>query len=331
MKKIVCIFLLLTSSIFAFTQNYEIKNVKIDYNGTCAAFVTFDIYWYSKYQRKADICVNKTSDYYTMYWEFGNGVYQPKFNSLSISNRNLSFNNIYSIDKAVECYLNAWLKNANASSSNNNSNNSNNNQTVTEDKSYLNFTPGSQYNSSLTYGRFSDTRDGKTYKTIKIGTQTWFAENLAYKTSSGSWAYDNDESNVARYGRLYDWETSKSVCPTGWHLPSEAEWNTLINYLGGEKYAGCKLQATIGWKADKDYAVTNESGFSALPAGDRYSSSEYSSSGACFWSNTVYCETDSKWGKCVHMYYIHNEIYHWYYGRVAQVVYGYSVRCIKNK
>jgi uncharacterized protein (TIGR02145 family) len=90
-------------------------------------------------------------------------------------------------------------------------------------------------------GTFKDSRDGKTYKTVKIGTQTWMANNLAFKASSGCCAYDNNKSNAAIYGYLYSWETAKNVCPTGWHLPSMAEWTTLIDYEGGET-AGNKLK-----------------------------------------------------------------------------------------
>ena len=79
-----------------------------------------------------------------------------------------------------------------------------------------------------------DSRDGKEYKTVKIGEQVWMAENLAYKPSSGNyWAYDNDYTNVVKYGYLYDLEIAKEVCPTGWHLPSDNEWSVLIEYLGG--------------------------------------------------------------------------------------------------
>jgi uncharacterized protein (TIGR02145 family) len=84
-------------------------------------------------------------------------------------------------------------------------------------------------------GRFTDTRDGNTYQTIKIGTQTWMAENLAYKPEKGNfWAYGEDKKNVEKYGFLYDLETAKMIVPVGWHLPSMEEWETLYNYLGGE-------------------------------------------------------------------------------------------------
>ena len=113
---------------------------------------------------------------------------------------------------------------------------------------------------------FTDARDGKKYKTVKIGNQTWMAENLAYKASSGCWAYDNNQENVKTYGYLYDWKTAKKVCPAGWHLPSDNEWEILIDYLGGEDIAGNKLKSTNGWESPNSGA-TNESGFSALPGG----------------------------------------------------------------
>ena len=127
---------------------------------------------------------------------------------------------------------------------------------------------------------FTDPRDGKTYKTVKIGTQTWFAENLAYKAESGCWAYDNNQSNVITYGYLYNREASKKVCPIGWHLPSDVEWETLTNYLGGNFPAGGKLKetGTIHWQSPNTGA-TNETGFSALPGGIRYKDGSFSGIG----------------------------------------------------
>ncbi|MCL2220229.1 MAG: fibrobacter succinogenes major paralogous domain-containing protein [Chitinispirillia bacterium] len=133
-------------------------------------------------------------------------------------------------------------------------------------------------------GSFIDSRDGKSYKTVKIGDQTWMAENLNYD-ASGSVCYKNQESNCSTYGRLYDWEavmngapssTSspsgvRGVCPEGWHMPSEAEWMTLMDFAGGSSKAGGKLKSAAGW--DEVYEGWIESngtdnyGFSALPGG----------------------------------------------------------------
>jgi uncharacterized protein (TIGR02145 family) len=143
-------------------------------------------------------------------------------------------------------------------------------------------------------GSFTDSRDGKVYKTIKIGTQTWMAENLAFKPDSGNyWAYNNDANNVSKYGYLYDWKTAITVCPTGWHLPTDDEWTILITYLGGEKVAGGKLKEidTTVWTSPNKGA-TNESGFTALPGGNRNSKKGafFGQGGNGFWwSATEYC------------------------------------------
>ncbi|MEA2043125.1 MAG: FISUMP domain-containing protein, partial [Bacteroidota bacterium] len=85
------------------------------------------------------------------------------------------------------------------------------------------------------FGTFKDKRDGKTYKWVRIGNQVWMAENLAYKPGSGNyWAYDDKQSNVAKYGYLYDWKTAKNACPNGWHLPTKQEFETLLNNYGGK-------------------------------------------------------------------------------------------------
>ncbi|MGM9985270.1 MAG: fibrobacter succinogenes major paralogous domain-containing protein, partial [Fibrobacter intestinalis] len=91
-----------------------------------------------------------------------------------------------------------------------------------------------------------DPRDGKTYRTVEIGKQVWMAENLNYEMD-GSYCYDNEATNCQKYGRLYTWAAAMQACPEGWHLPSEAEWETLITAVGGEDVAGLKLKSTSGW------------------------------------------------------------------------------------
>jgi len=118
---------------------------------------------------------------------------------------------------------------------------------------------------------FTDSRDGKVYKYVKIGEQTWMAENFAYKPSDGFWAYNNDENNVSAYGYLYTLETAGSIVPDGWHMPSLDEWNELIDYLGGTEQAGNKMKEAGGahWDSN-DYGnknITNSSRFTALPGG----------------------------------------------------------------
>jgi len=126
------------------------------------------------------------------------------------------------------------------------------------------------------------------YRTVQIGDQVWMAENLDYDVS-GSKCNQNNEANCVTYGRLYDWSTvmdlpsscnsstcvsqisekHRGICPIGWHIPSDAEWKILINFVGGPSTAGTALKATSGW--DSAY-LGNGNGqdvydFSALPGG----------------------------------------------------------------
>jgi uncharacterized protein (TIGR02145 family) len=136
-------------------------------------------------------------------------------------------------------------------------------------------------------GTFTDTRDGKVYKTIKIGNQWMMAENFAYTPVQGNfWAYEDDSSNVVLYGYLYDWETSKSISPEGWHLPSASEWKVLRKSLGGKRDIYQKLGGTME-KVYQNMAI-NGCGFNALMAGVRAGNGQYRFIGeqTHFWSST---------------------------------------------
>jgi uncharacterized protein (TIGR02145 family) len=146
-----------------------------------------------------------------------------------------------------------------------------------------------------TSSTFKDERDGKIYKIVKIGTQTWMAENLAFKTSEGCWAYQNNEKYIEIYGYLYDFETAKKIAPKGWHLPNDKEWAILANYLGGKEVAGGKLKSKSGWESPNTNA-SNESRFNALPGGQHLNNNWFSDMGlaANFWSSTS-CEGKKIW------------------------------------
>jgi uncharacterized protein (TIGR02145 family) len=154
--------------------------------------------------------------------------------------------------------------------------------------------------------------DGKSYRTVKIGTQVWMAENLRvthYRngdpipivTAPAAWAetnlgaccnYDNDDSRIADFGRLYNWfavTDSRGLAPSGWHVPSDAEWQMLVDHLGGYSVAGGRMKdiGTGHWVGTNGGA-TDESRFSARPGGDRSGSGHYHDIGALayFWSSS---------------------------------------------
>ena len=192
--------------------------------------------------------------------------------------------------------------------------------------------------------------DGNIYNTVKIGTQIWMAENLKVihlndgtgiplVTDAATWNnlptpgycwYNNNESTYRdTYGALYNWYTAKTgkLCPSGWHIPSDAEWTILTNYLGGLSVAGGKMKeaGTAHWLSPNTGA-TNESGFTGLPAGyrDKTTGSFLNiGSYALWWSSTEIISTDS-WGRG--LYHLDATVYRYnYYNN-----HGFSVRCVKN-
>jgi uncharacterized protein (TIGR02145 family) len=196
--------------------------------------------------------------------------------------------------------------------------------------------------------------DGNTYATVQIGTQCWTQSNLKVSkyrngdniptglnnsqwssTSTGAYAiYNNDAANDALYGKLYNWyavNDSRGLCPTGWHVPSDAEWTTLTTFLGGESVAGDKMKSTAtqptpgGWIVPNT-VTTNSSGFTGLPGGYRVSfSGGFTSLGSLgyWWSSS------DEWAGCAWFRSLDyanaaaNRFYNFHQD-------GFSVRCVMN-
>jgi uncharacterized protein (TIGR02145 family) len=140
-------------------------------------------------------------------------------------------------------------------------------------------------------GTFTDDRDGKSYKTVTIGSQTWMAENLNYAAEKSA-CYDNKDNNCEKYGRLYNWATAKTVCPAGWHLPKDSEWSTLMDNVGAAT-AGKKFKTKAGWYNNGN--GTDELGFSALPGGDGHGDGFYDAGGNGYWWSATERDARRAW------------------------------------
>ena len=205
-------------------------------------------------------------------------------------------------------------------------------------------------------GKFSDCIkdvDGNVYKTVTIGTQTWMSENLKVSkyndgttipnitdntqwqnNTTGAWSYyNNDAANNAKYGKLYNWyavsKTSngnKNVCPTGWHVPSDAEWTVLTDYLGGESVAGGKMKevGTTSWNSP-NAGATNTSLFSALPGGNRNVNGGYNVIGHYgYWWSSTENNTNNAWNRDLDDYDGSADRYN------SNKYSGISVRCLRD-
>ncbi|MBL0359215.1 MAG: hypothetical protein IPP72_21155 [Chitinophagaceae bacterium] len=116
---------------------------------------------------------------------------------------------------------------------------------------------------------FTDPRDNQQYRIKQFGSQIWMTQNLNYAPITWSWCYSYSADNCNIYGKLYDYYGALQAPPPGWHLPSDAEWDTLINYLGGPAVAGGALKSLSLWNPPNTGA-TNSSGFNGLPGGWYY-------------------------------------------------------------
>lgn len=211
---------------------------------------------------------------------------------------------------------------------------------------------GSTYDEVI--GTLVDSRNSRSYRIVVIGTQTWMAENLNYKTEN-SWCgggFGMTEGDCLVYGRLYTWAAAvgrdedecgyghdcdldegnvRGVCPQGWHLPSYDEWKSLFDAVGGRETAATMLKSTSGW-ADNFYTLsgvqsgngTDAYSFSALPAGNRGVDGGFYNKGGrtCFWTAREY--------KSRRAYYMRLDPSS--YADLSNYLktQGYSVRCLKD-
>ena len=217
-----------------------------------------------------------------------------------------------------------------------------------------------RFNPDIDYGTMTDSRDNKRYKTVKIGDQVWMAENLNFDPGQGgsgenkydwSWCYDNEPKKCDVAGRLYTWaaaidsvklatdtknpqdcgdgkkcalpDTVYGICPPGWHLPSKAEFGTLLTVMGGQSTASNVLKSQSGWAESKN--GTDAFGFTALPVGgwDPYGIFYLAGNGAYFWSATGF---DADYAEHLGIDYDKENTFLDFTYKHG----GISVRCIKN-
>jgi len=188
-------------------------------------------------------------------------------------------------------------------------------------------------------GTFIDSRDGKTYKTVKIGTQIWMAENLNYETDSGSWCFDDKIANCDTTGRLYNWQMAMQVCPDSWHLPSFSEWMQLAEFINKEKNPFGRyveenenvgqwgniayyLKSTTGWNWRNGINYYN---FNAYPSGEFNGENYIVAYHAIviWWSST---EVNKEEAKNIHIFTQDHYLYFYLSSKNSRK----SVRCLKN-
>ncbi len=209
---------------------------------------------------------------------------------------------------------------------------------------------------------FTDSRDGKIYNTVQIGAQCWLRENLNIGTringSSGQtnnsiaekFCYNDLESNCTIYGGLYQWDEMmqyvttagvQGICPTGWHIPTDGEWCTLTQFLeptvncgqvgfrgtnvGGKMKSPGTMEDSTGLWYSPNTGATNESGFTAVPAGYRYDNGFfYNIGGNGFWWSSSTDDVDNAWYRALSCN--QSSVYRYYFSKYI----GSSVRCLRD-
>jgi len=204
------------------------------------------------------------------------------------------------------------------------------------------------FNPNKTYGTMTD-QDGNVYKTIVISTQTWMAENLRtthYRDGSaiplvsnntawtalttGAYCNYNNTTNtdtIATFGRLYNWiaaTDARNIAPVGWHVPNNTELTTLISYLGGVNAGGKMKEIGMTHWYDSNFGATNESGFTALPAGCHGNTFNGLGSSGYWWSSTADDGVPFAWNIIVNN--VDSNCNYIDYKKTL----GSSVRCVKD-
>lgn len=263
----------------------------------------------------------------------GNGLIESSFSTLNGDNHESSGSAISSCSEKVLISSSEWNEVSSSS--------------INERSSSSKKISWTDLNSEFSYGEAVDDRDGQIYKTIKIGKQTWMAENLNYETMN-AYCYKDSLSYCSKYGRLYTWAAAmdsagrwstngkgcgfekncspnypvRGVCFLGWHLPTKEEYEVLISVIGDQSTAGRELKSTSGW--DDGGNGSDAYGFAAFPVGLRNNYGGYYNGGkeVSFWGST-----DKG---------LNADVLHLYYGNRSALLtrytkdYGYNVRCVKD-
>lgn len=173
-------------------------------------------------------------------------------------------------------------------------------------------------------GTYTDVRDGHVYKTVEIGKALWFAQNLAF-TTRASWCYQNEDDSCKKYGRIYMWndamansmtEGAQGICPEGWHVPSNKDWDELMHE----------------YKKTKDLFVGGISGFDMEAGGCRFEDGTFSFVGkvATYWTSSLdasYPENNFAFTRYAYIDTKNKPLFSY----STNVTYGQYLRCVKNK
>jgi uncharacterized protein (TIGR02145 family) len=190
-----------------------------------------------------------------------------------------------------------------------------------------------------TSGSFTDSRDGQTYRWVRLGDQIWMAENLRFAAGTGCWAWNDDEGTVAERGRYYDWDAAMRSAPPGWHLPTDEEWKELERYLGlsrevadgegarelSDRILAGRLKKVGRWHLEYEghpVPVTDDTGFSALPIGWRAQNQFFHEGYTGWWSSSEV--GDQAWIRGLQFFE----------DSITRILnskrFGFSVRCVRD-